>query len=260
MARWVAVAALLCLLAGCGTDRTSGLPLLPAPAAASVSHTRLQAAVRIEPAEITGAGFRTQAVVSPLGTADVDHMRFDLGRVEADGSETSLGEQETPAGSGTGSTVAWSHLKRNTTYVLKVYALDSANVILNANGTAAQQVVETGDDDDVAVSLAIQLADRVFAGRVHPVVTASTIPQGRVDHLAFVLESQADTGAWLELNAFSTPGGSGMSKTVDFLNLKRDTTYRLTVTAFDKKAAVLGTSSAAFTTTHDDYVSIDIAI
>lgn len=259
--RWAAVAALLGILCGCGATVESFPVTAPAGPAeqarpGSSAGSRLSTRVVVlEPSE-SSARYRTMAVVNPYTSADVDHLKFELWRVDP-GGDVLQGTTQTPSGSGVGKTVDWSHLRKNTGYKLKVLAMSASGQILNAGGTATVKEFTTGEDDLLATSVSITLAERVFAGKLHPVVVASTINASHVNYLKLELQESAG-GSWVSRTTGSTPGGSGMSKTIDFENLKRNTTYRVIVTAIRSNGNALKTATVNCPIGTDDDVTVTV--
>lgn len=240
--------ALLVLLAGCG----QASPLLPRPGAGSA---RIVAGAATEPT----AGFRTQAVVAPNTAASVDRLRFQLWQV-VDGVETLLATRETPSGSGTGKTVDWSNLKAGWTYRLKVWALDQAGATLNSGGLAATlDVTTTWDDEPIRATVGIALADKTFSGTVHPVITTSKGNERKTDHVRVTLEERI-SGTWVSQAAVSTPAGSGLTRTVEFSDLKMHTPYRLKVELIRKTGAIQAAKTVEFATADDDWIDLNVNV
>lgn len=117
-----------------------------------------------------GAGRTVQAVVNPWTSADVDHLKMDLYK-QVDGTFTQIASQETPPGSGVAKTVNFNHLKMNTTYKVVVTCLSASGASLNKADGSGEAVVTTTSDDYVPVSVTVNLADKVFDGTMHPVVS-----------------------------------------------------------------------------------------
>ncbi len=241
--------ALLALLGGCGTVAPAG------SAIAMSSNRRIVAEARIA----TAIAFRSLASVDPLTADDVDRLRFELWETVG-GQDAWLATQETSAGSGITSTVDWSHLKGNWSYKLKAYALDAAGEILNAGGAASVVTLATTlDDGTMQASVAIYLADRVFDGTVHPVITASASDARRTDHIRVTLY-QRISGSWVSQSTKSTPDGSGMTKTVDFTHLTMNTSYRLKADLIKSSGSVQKSKTVSFSTGTDDDIRLTVAM
>ena len=264
LTKWAAAAALLGLLSGCGA-RVLPAPGVPADRAAYTDRpvarsggSSLRTAIVFAgaPAPTNETGYHTQAIVQPYTAADVDYMRFELWTT-GNGPDVLEGEMQTPSGSNANQTIDWSHLRKNTAYRLKVFAMSASGQLLNQGGAATVQDVTTGDDDQMSLAVTVRLADRVFDGTVHPLVNATTIDGDKVDHLSVTLR-QKISGSWIRQASQSTPNGSDLSKTVNFGHLLQYTNYRLVVKAIDKKNKTLKTRAVDFQTANDDYVEVQV--
>jgi hypothetical protein len=253
-ARWATLVALLGLLAGCGVDSAEvGIAKVPAGPG-------LRAQVRVAgAAPIAPAGFRTQAVVNGYSAVDIDWMKFELWQVQGQ-TATLLATSQTPTGSGASKTVDWSHLKQNTTYRLKVFAYNAAGTMLNAGATPASQEATTGSSDVMSMAVTVTLANRVFDGKVHPVLSTSNNNASKTDHVSITLQERDQINDWVDVEVGETPAGSGMSKTVDFDHLKMDTEYRLKIRLVRANGITQGSKIVAFTTSNDDFITVNVSI
>jgi hypothetical protein len=165
MARIHPLALLGALLAGCASGG------IPVPASLEA---RLQDNVTLGVMANIRAGRTVQAVVSPYTPSDVDHLSFTLSRQNADSTWTVLATQATPNGSGTSMVVNFSHLKMNTTYKVQVKCYTAANVdITKADGSGAGTITTT-NDNYVALSVGVNLADKTYDGTMHPMVSVAS--------------------------------------------------------------------------------------
>jgi len=165
MARIHQLALLGALLSGCASGGIS----VPASLEAS-----LQGNVTLGVIASIRAGRTVQAVVSPYTPSDVDHLSFTLSRQNADGTWTVLATQATPNGSGTAKVVNFSHLKMNTIYKVQVKTYTAANVdITKADGSGVGTITTT-NDDYVAMSVGVNLADKTYSGTMHPMVPVAS--------------------------------------------------------------------------------------
>lgn len=258
LTRWAVAAALLGLLGGCGVMPGMAAPRTARTPLDSSGSSRLQASIRIVSPGKDSGPYRTMAIVNPYTSQDIDRLRFELWRVDPSG-DVLHGTMETPGGSRADRTVDWSHLRKNTGYKLKVYALSQAGAILNESGIATVKEFATGNDDQLTTTVAIKLADRIFDGRLHPVVRAASIKASLVSHLKLELRENVN-GAWLTQVVASTPAGSGMTKTIDFYHLKRNTSYRLVVSAIRTNGSTLKSRTVDCPIQTDDDITITVSL
>lgn len=249
--KWAVVAALLGFLSGCGAS-VPGLAALSSKAGGS----RLQARIQVAGPAQGAAGYRTMAVVEPYTAQDIDYLRFELWRADPAG-DVLEGDMQTPSGSNADQTVDWSHLKRNATYRLKIFALAGNGQLLNEGGSATVQELNTGTDDQMSIAITLRLADRTFDGKLHPVVRATSINPNQVNHLKVELKEMIG-GTWVSQSMVSTPGGSGLSKTIDFDHLKRNTSYRVTVSAIRSNGNTVKAKTVDCDISNDDDVTVAV--
>lgn len=109
--------------------------------------------------------FRSQAVVSPLSTASVDHVLFNLFIVDASGSLISFpgASKDIPVAQ-VSTPIQFNHLFHNTRYRISAIAMstpaDNTGII---SSEATADIVITNDDRPQDVGLQIKLNDVPFS-------------------------------------------------------------------------------------------------
>ncbi len=150
------------LLGGCASGSYTNVP----------KELQKQVDVTLGVYATVGAGRTVQAVVSPYTDADVDHLKVDLYK-QIDGTFTLISTQETPAASGVTKTVNFSHLKMNTTYKVAVTCVNASGSSLNKADGSGESTVTTSNDNFVPLTVNVNLADKVFDGSMHPVISVT---------------------------------------------------------------------------------------
>lgn len=132
------------------------------------------ASLAVRPVLRSGAGYRTQALVTPLSSASVEHVVVKLFTVTGDpATESAVLVGGTPverdvARADLGGDVVFENLRRNTTYRVRGYAYRIAGTaaadLISIGEASKVDVTVLGDDRPAVATLPIQLEDVDFAG------------------------------------------------------------------------------------------------
>lgn len=164
-----------------------GATLLVGCAAMTVPHVQGDdASVTLMAAPQDGT-MRTQAVVTPYGPSDINHLVIQAYKV-VNGSEVAVTKtdgsplkKDIPNAS-LPQPVVFTNLHFDTTYRFKAYAYADAateSLISTADASSSVDVVVAKDDRPTLATLPVKLIDRVFSGQASSSVT---IKNGSVIH------------------------------------------------------------------------------
>lgn len=194
---------------------------------------------------VEAGAYRAQAVISPYGEGDIDHLRVQVFTVSG-GSESPVlvgGEplaQDLP-GTSLGGSLVFNGLHSNTTYRVRAYAYSApgtASVDLISLDSASYRDIEVATNErPTAGSLPIQLIDKAFAATSSVRITVS--PAGSTHHVSAILYRKVGD------NWSAVPGATGsipvanLPATFNLDSLGANATYRLIAAAEDAANSVL---------------------
>lgn len=132
------------------------------------------AEIQVNP-RLNGGGYRTQAEASTYTISDVNHLVLKLFTVK-NRVETAIQDpqgnpvQKDIAHAGFGKPVAFSRLRRDTTYRIRAYAYKAAgtageDLVSTQDARSAVDVLVTNDDSVVMANIPVQLIGTAFNGQ-----------------------------------------------------------------------------------------------